>query len=422
MRIAIIAPGSRGDVQPYIALGKGIQDAGHDVLIVTNREFEALVRSYGLDCRPVAIDVQDALQEQGTRAAMESGKVLASFAKLADIARRSSRMLAERGLEACMDVDAILAGFGGLLIGYSLAQKLKVRLIQAYNVPMIPTREFPGALVSLPPFVPAGIRNRLSHRATRQVVWQAARLAGAAARREVLHLPPAPFFGPFRSELMTRGPVFCGWSPQVIPKPSDWDDTIEVTGYWYLDEPVNWTPPAALDEFLRSGPPPVCIGFGSMSHADPEATMRLVLEALRMTGRRAVVLSGWGGLRGTDLPGNVFVADSVPHAWLFPRVAAVVHHGGAGTTAAGIRAGIPSLLIPFHGDQPFWGRRIAELGVGPAPLPRRGLSARGLARALEEAMTDDDMRRRAAALGARVRAENGVGRTVEALGRFGIGS
>jgi sterol 3beta-glucosyltransferase len=230
VRIAIIAPGSRGDVQPYIALGKGLQDAAHDVRIVTNLEFEPLVRSYGLDCLSVAFGVQDAFQDQGTRAPMGSGKVLASFAKPADIARRSSRMLAECGLEACRDVDGILAGFSGLLIGYSLAEKLKVRLIQAYNVPMTPTREFPGALISPPPFLPAGIGNRLSHRATRQVVWQAARFAGAAARREVLGLQPAPFFGPFGSELLTRGPVFCGWSPHVIPRPSDWDATIEVTG------------------------------------------------------------------------------------------------------------------------------------------------------------------------------------------------
>ena len=364
MRIAIIAPGSRGDIQPYIALGKGLQDAGNGVRIVTNLEFESLVRSYGLDCRPVAIGVQDAFQEVKTRAAMESGRILTSFAKLADIARRSSRTFAELGLEACRDVDEILAGFGGLLIGYSLAEKLGLPLIQAYNVPLTPTSAFPGALVPVPPLVPAGLGNRLSHRATRQVIWQAARLSGAKARGEVLGLPPAPFWGPFHNELLTRGPIFYGWSPQVIPKPSDWDDTIDVTGYWFLDEPVGWTPPAALDEFLRSGPPPVCIGFGSMSHRDPEATMRLVLDALHTTGRRAIVLTGWGGMRGTDLPGNVFVVDSVPHAWLFPRVTAVVHHGGAGTTAAGIRAGVPSIVIPFHGDQPFWAKRVAELGVG----------------------------------------------------------
>jgi sterol 3beta-glucosyltransferase len=416
MRIAIIAPGSRGDIQPYIALGKGLEDAGHGVRILTNLEFEPLVRSYGLDCRPVAIGVQDALQEDGTRTAIESGKVLASFAKLADIARRAARTFAELGLEACRDVDAILAGFGGILMGSSLAEKHGIPFIQAYNVPLTPTSAFPGALIPGLPFLPSGLANRLSHRATRQVLWQAVRMAGAVARREVLGLRPAPFFGPFGSDLLKRGPIYYGWSPQVLPKPGDWDDSIEVTGYWFLDEPAGWLPPAALEKFLQHGPPPVYIGFGSMSHRDPDVTMRLILDALRLTGLRAVVLSGWGGLRGADLPSSVFVADSVPHAWLFPRVAAVVHHGGAGTTAAGIRAGIPSVVIPFH-DQPFWARRVESLGVGPAPLPRRRLSAQGLARAIDEAVTDDGMRRRAAALGARVRAEDGVGRTVESLGR-----
>lgn len=418
MRIAIIAPGSRGDIQPYIALGKGLQSAGHGLRIVTDLEFEPLVRSYGLDCRPVAIGVQDALRDDKTRAAIEGGRLFASFAKLAEIAKRAGRTFAQRGIEACEDVDCILAGFGGLFMGYSLAGKLGIRFIQAYNVPLTPTSAFPGALVRVPSFVPAGLGNRLSHRATRQVVWQAARLAGAQARREVLGLPSAPFWGPFRSELLRRGPVLYGWSPQVIPRPSDWDDTIDVTGYWFLDPPAGWTPPADLEAFLQNGPPPVCIGFGSMSHRDPEATMRLVLDALHTTRRRAVVLSGWGGMRGTDVPSDVFVADSVPHAWLFPRVAAVVHHGGAGTTAAGIRAGVPSVVVPFHGDQPFWARRVAELGAGPAPIPRRRLSPLALAGALEEAVTDGEMRRRAADLGARVRSEDGVGRAVEAIARL----
>jgi UDP:flavonoid glycosyltransferase YjiC (YdhE family) len=419
MRIAIIAPGSRGDIQPYIALGKGLQEAGHGVRIVTNREFEPLVRSYGLECRPVEIDAQNALQNRKTRAAIEGGRLNASFVQLVKIAKRTAFVLTERGHEAAKDADAVLAGFGGLFIGASIAEKLDLPFIQAYNVPMTPTRAFQGALLPKLPFGSAGIFNRLSHRATRQLLWQASRSAGNRARRQVLGLPSAPAIGPYNAGLLGRGPVLYGYSSSVIPKPSDWDAAIEVTGYWFLDAPGDWSPPAALLEFLRIGPPPVYIGFGSMSHSDPQETTNLAMEALRLTGRRAIVLSGWGGLAKNDVSENVFVADSVPHAWLFPRVAAVVHHGGAGTTAAGIRAGIPSIIIPFHGDQPFWGRCVAGLGVGPAPIPRRRLSARSLAAAIEAACTDVEMRRRAADLGGRVRAENGVARAVEALGRLG---
>ena len=415
MRIVVIAPGSRGDIQPYIALGKGLQTSGHDVQVVTNAEFESLVHSYGLDCRPIAFGVENAFQEEATRSAMEGGSVLASFAKLAELARRSARLLAEVGMEACRNADLILSGFAGLLIGYSLSEKLGIPLVRAYNVPLTPTSEFPGALVPVAPFLPAGIANRLSHIATRQVVWQAARMAGAKARREVLGLRPAPFFGPFRTDRLAGDPVLCGWSSHVIPKPSDWNDAIHVTGYWYLDEPSDWTPPPGLEAFLSRGSRPIYVGFGSMSRLDPTATTSLVLEAIRMSGQRAVVHSGWGGLSSDDLPEEVFLTGSVPHAWLFPRMAAVVHHGGAGTTAAGFRAGVPSLLVPFHGDQPFWARLTAGLGVGPEPIARKRLTAERLAASIQSALSDASMRKKSATLGEKIRREDGVAQAVRLI-------
>jgi sterol 3beta-glucosyltransferase len=167
MRIVVIAPGSRGDIQPYIALGKGFQRSGHEVRVVTNAEFEPLVHSYGLDCRPIAFGVENALQDEATRSAIEGGRVLASFAKLAELARRSAGLLAEVGMEACKDADLILSGFGGLLIGYSLSERFRIPLVRAYNVPLTPTGEFPGALIPAAPFLPARIANHLSHIATR---------------------------------------------------------------------------------------------------------------------------------------------------------------------------------------------------------------------------------------------------------------
>jgi len=207
-----------------------------------------------------------------------------------------------------------------------------------------------------------------------------------------------------------HGPILYGFSPSVILPSSDWDNN--VTGYWFLDPSDDWNPPSALMEYLQAGSSPVYIGFGSMSNRKPEETTDLVFQALTRTKQRAIMLSGWSGLRKSDLPDSVFMVDSVPHSRFLPRVEAVIHHGGAGTTAAGLRAGVPSVIIPFHGDQPFWGQRIAELGVGPVPIPRRRLSVERLAQAIEEAVTDQTMRQHAADLGSKIRAEDGIAREI----------
>ncbi len=238
------------------------------------------------------------------------------------------------------------------------------------------------------------------------------------ARRDLLGLPAAPLRGPFNADCLQQTPVLYGYSPAVFPKPPDWDADTHVTGYWFLDPAEDWSPPAALIEFLQAGPLPVYVGFGSMSSRRPEQTADLVLQALAQARQRAIILAGWGGLQMAELPDSVLMVDSVPFSWLFPRVAAVIHHGGAGTTSAGLRAGVPSIVVPFFGDQPFWGRRVAELGVGPAPIPRRRLTAERLTGALQQAVTDQAMRQRAADLGATLQAEDGVGCAVEIIRQF----
>ena len=418
MRIAIIAPGSRGDVQPYIALGKGLQRAGHVVRLVTHRDFEGLVSSHGLDFWPVEGNVQDIVQSDKMRAVLEGGNLLTSMAQMSKELKRGALALTHEGLAACRDVDWVLAGIGGLFVACSIAEKLGLPFLQAYNVPFTPTREFSGALFpNFPPWL-GGSLNRLSHHLTRQMVWQAYRPADSAVRQKALGLPVSPLWGPFHSDRLQQAPILYGLSPSVFPQPSDWDDTIHVTGYWFLDPEDDWNPPPALERFLQAGPPPVYVGFGSMSNRKPEETADLVIQALTRTGQRAIMSSGWSGLHKTDSPDDVFVVDSVPHAWLFPRVAAVVHHGGAGTTAAGLRAGVPSVIIPFHGDQPFWGQRVAALGVGPPPIPRKKLTVEILAQAIHRAMTDQTMRQRAASLGAKIQVEDGIARAVAVVQRI----
>jgi UDP:flavonoid glycosyltransferase YjiC (YdhE family) len=221
-----------------------------------------------------------------------------------------------------------------------------------------------------------------------------------------------------------RIPTLYGVSPVVFPRPADWPAWVHLTGYWFLDQPVDWQPPAELLDFLDRGQAPVYIGFGSMSGRDPAATTETVVAALAAAGQRGVLLTGWGGLdraameTAAKLHGvDVLAVESVPHDWLFPRMAAVFHHGGAGTTAAGLRAGVPSAAVPFFGDQPYWGAILADLGVGPAPIAQNELSVPRLAAAITRATGELALRARAAEIGQRIRAEDGVGTAVAAFHR-----
>jgi sterol 3beta-glucosyltransferase len=423
MRIAMVAPGSRGDVEPYLALGRGLAEAGHLVRLVTHEDFGALVSAHGVEFWPLKGKVQDIAQGQAMRERLEKGSFLSVIRQMSKDAQRGALVLAEGGLAACRGMDLVLAGVGGLFVGLALAEKLELPFLQAYYIPFTPTRAYPSFLLPRLPSWLGGSLNRLSYQIARQVIWQGFRPADKVARQEVLDLPPAPLLGPYNSSCIRQLPVLYGFSPYVISKAPDWDENTHVTGYWFLERAADWAPPPALEAFMQAGPAPVYIGFGSMSSRNPEETAALVLQALARTEQRAIMLSGWGGLRAENLPDTVFMVDSVPFSWLFPRVAAVVHHGGAGTTAYGLRAGVPSIVIPFFGDQPFWGQRVAELGVGPVPISRKKLTVDGLAQAIQQALTDEAMRQRAADLGARIQAEDGVARAVAVVAQIehGVG-
>jgi sterol 3beta-glucosyltransferase len=415
MRIAIIAFGSRGDVEPYVALGKGLQNAGHVVRLVSHKNFQTFVTAYGLEFWPIASDAQEIAQSADMSGRLEKGSFLSVMAQMAKEAERGALAGAEGGLAACRGMDLLLAGIGGLFVALALADKLQIPLLQAYYIPFTPTRAYPSFLLPKLPSWLGGSFNRLSFHVTRQMMWQGFRPADKLARQKVLGLPPAPFAGPYHSKHLDGMPVLYGFSPSVIAPAADWDENTHVTGYWFLDAAHGWTPPPGLAEFLQAGPPPVYVGFGSMSNRNPEEIADLVVQALARTKQRGILLSGWNGLRTANVPDSVYTLESAPFSWLFARVAAVVHHGGAGTTACGLRAGIPSVITPFFGDQPFWGRRVAELGAGPDPVPFQKLTVERLAQAIHVAVTDQTMRARAAELGARIRAEDGVARAVAVI-------
>ncbi|MBC8123247.1 MAG: glycosyltransferase family 1 protein [Gemmatimonadaceae bacterium] len=410
MKLTIIAPGSRGDVQPYVALGKGLKEAGHTVGILAYQDFQNLITSYGLEFVDIGGSVETVAQS--LQSLLEQGHLLKILSSMGRAAQQLACQAAVSGLVACQGSDLIVGGLGGLFVGLALSEKLGIPFFQAHLLPFTPTREFPSVLTPLPQTRLTTWANDSSHRLTQQMMWQTFRAADNKARAQVLQIAPAPFWGPFASPQWQAPAILYGYSPQVLPPPGDWGDSIHVTGYWFLEPPVGWEPPIDFVNFLKSGPPPIYVGFGSMPSSKPEETADLVLQALARTGQRGVLSSGWGGLKKETLPETVSMIGSMPHSWLFPQMAAVVHHGGVGTTAAGLRAGIPAIVTPFFGDQPFWGQRVYELGVGPRPIARQRLTVDSLAESIRRAVSDRVMQKSAACLGERIRAENGIARAV----------
>lgn len=424
MRVRIITIGAQGDVRPYVALGEGLRRAGHDVRVVAHRGFETLVRKRGLDFAPIAGDPRDLALKTNRQisALLERGRnVFRWWRAFQEIEVPLMRARLQDAWDACQDADVIVVSTLPYLFGYAIARKLQVPLVRAFYFPVSPTRAYPAEL--LPQWLPLGARlNLASYNANRQLIWQVARPSFARACREVLGLEGLPRLEPFGDLDRRRQLLLYGYSPAIAPPPSDWGKWIEVTGYWFLDRQTEWTPPPELAAFLNEGPSPVCIGFGSMIY-DSGKLMRTIERALAVTGDRAVLLAGWGGLRPSELPRHVFAVEWAPLNWLYPRMAAVVHHGGAGTTAEGLRAGIPTVVVPFFYDQFFWARRVFELGLGPRPIPRQDLDVDTLAGAIRIATSDPDIRRRAAAVALQIRAEDGVGRAVAAFQRhFGSSS
>jgi UDP:flavonoid glycosyltransferase YjiC (YdhE family) len=419
VRITIPTTGSRGDVQPYVALGAGLQRAGHRVRLATHADFEEMARANGLDFFPVEASGQ-ALQgsETGDRMIRAGDNPFIFLREFARLRQPLLRALMANCWEACSDADLVMLTPTALGVGQSVAEKSGLPTCWTSLQPTTPSRYVVNSLFpEWPTWLPgAGLYNLLTHWVGGEFLWQCMRHALNEARREVLDLPPLPFLGPVGAMFAPTLRLY-GYSPHLVPKPPDWGDNHHVTGFWFLDAAPGWAPPPGLEDFLAAGPPPVYVGFGSMHDRDAAAT-ELVLEALARAGRRGVLHTGWGGLREVPPSDRVFPVGPVPHDWLFPRVAAAGHHGGAGTVAAALRAGLPSVLVPFMADQPFWARRLFAVGAAPAPIPRKRLTAERLAAAIRAAVTDPQIRGRAAELGARVRADDGVARAVEAFEQY----
>lgn len=400
-KVVIFAAGSRGDVQPCVALGRGLAERGNAVRLIVAAGHDPLAA--GLDTAVLSVDPARLMETDQVREWLSGGRNPVRFVTgFKRLIRPMAEMLLDEILSACKDADLLVFPTLGF-VGHHLAERLGVDEALIHFQPSQPTSAFPHPLVSR-----AFGANRLSYHLVEQLAWQLARPIFNTWRRDTLALPRLPLGGPIRT--VRDVPVLACFSEAVVPRPPDWPERVHVTGYWFLDEP-SWTPDPRLVEFLASGPPPVYVGFGSMTPPDAEELFRTVRAALRAAGVRGILTLG----EEREADDDVLVVRDVPHSWLFPRMRAAVHHGGAGTTAAALRAGIPAVVCPFFGDQPYWGGRVAAIGAGPDPLPIKRLDPESLTERITRTVRDEAMRHRAAEIGRRIAAEDGVGRACAVL-------
>lgn len=389
-KILIASLGTRGDVQPYVALAAELAARGAEVVVTTGEGFDGMIEKAGARARPAPINYQQLLQDTKIQQALFSlrGTLKSARANLA-VQKDVARALWRIGLEEKPD-----------LILFNLKATIMTLVARRYGIPALPTAlqpvtaptsEFPLPLFGLPDF--GSYFNRKSYGAGRWLMQAGlSALTGAVKDDAGAELSAKGCIMDGYLPNGTRVPSLQAFSSALVPRPADWPEEALSCGYWLTEPDTGFQPDAALSAFLEAGRPPVYLGFGSMPSRDPKALTETVLAALKQTGQRAILATGWGGLKeqdiDADLADRVFRLESAPHSWLFPRCGAIVHHGGAGTTHEALRWGKPSFVCPVFADQPFWGARVHSIGAGPQPVKQKVLTPETLAASLKDLESD----------------------------------
>ncbi|MBD1997439.1 glycosyltransferase family 1 protein [Leptolyngbya sp. FACHB-541] len=410
-RITILTIGSRGDIQPFCAIALGLIQSGHQVTLASSPNFADFAAHWNIPFAPIAGDFKQLLSSPTGLELLEGNRV-----KLIPEELLWQQLL--DAWNACQGSDLIV--FSPLALwGYHLAEALKVPAILATQIPIAATRTFPflGFAERTDQRLP-GLANLLSYHLVGFLGWRSNAKLINRFRQDVLHLPQLPWAGaryrrdapPFLSPLTI---VNC-YSAAAIAPPLDWGPAVHQAGYCFLNTADSFTPSPELQAFLDEEPKPFYVGFGSMIPRHPEQLAQTIVSALAATGQRAVLCSGWGSV-STDLPPSIYRLEEAPHDWLFPRVSAAIHHGGSGTVAATLRAGIPSIIVPFFGDQPTWGNLLVQLGVCPATHCQSELTSDRLVASIQTVLEDSSFRERAQQLQVQLQAEDGVARVVSVV-------
>ena len=410
MKITMFALGSTGDVRPYCLLGRELKKRGHEITIAAFSDFEKMVHQAGLGFFPIAGDVKDLmthLMKPGVSGLTYLREAEKAISKIAPVLLRDL-------LRAAEGAEAMVCTFVGTMF-YSVAEKYGIPCIQTHYFPMDPNPDMP---ISSAPWPHLGAWwCRFSYRAGHLLISLLEKRYLSKWRKENGMKPRGLRTKPDYSCGSHRIPAIYAISPLLTPRPKNWDEKIYMSGFWWEETECDYTPPQDLADFLASGEKPVYIGFGSMVSGDMDETFRIVREAVEKSGVRAIIASGWSEEKHPVNTERIQYVDFVPHDWLFRQVSAAVHHGGAGTTASSLRAGLPTLIVPFGGDQPFWGIRVHKAQCGPKPVPRERMTADSLAHALRELTELPVYRERAAEIGQGMRSEFGVQNAVDIIER-----
>ncbi|XP_024974116.1 sterol 3-beta-glucosyltransferase UGT80A2-like [Cynara cardunculus var. scolymus] len=414
LQVVILIVGTRGDVQPFIAIGKRLQEYGHRVRLATHSNFKEFVLTAGLEFHPLGGDPKVLAEYM-----VKNKGFLPSGPSEIPVQRSQMKDIIFSLLAACREpdldtgipfkADAMIANPPAY--GHThVAESLKIPIHIFFTMPWTPTSEFPHPLSRVKQ--PAAYR--LSYQIVDSLIWLGIRDMINDVRKKKLKLRPVTYLsGSQGSE--TDIPHGYIWSPHLVPKPKDWGPKVDVVGFCFLDLASNYEPPEDLVRWLKAGPKPIYIGFGSLPVQEPEKMTQTIVKALEMTGQRGIINKGWGGLGNLTEPKDfVYSLDNIPHDWLFLQCASVVHHGGAGTTAAGLKAACPTTIVPFFGDQPFWGERVHSRGVGPPPIPVDQFTLTKLVDAIKF-MLDPKVKERAVELAKAMENEDGVEGAVKAF-------
>ena len=425
MKITILTIGTRGDIIPFVALGEGLRKAGHEVTLATHDTFSHLAKEKQLDFATISGDVRQVFETEQVQDTLEKGSKFGQiFFKLTKAAKPSLAQAIRDCYAASQTADLILTSPYLLYVAYFMSPMLQKPIVMASVNPAGPTRSFHNVVMPAPPkWLPfKEAYNRWTHNLVGNIVWKIQRpLLREGWKKTFGDDSIIPRCEPLKRAKPGKYPplLLFGYSPEILPVPPDWQAYQHVTGYWHLPSPTNWQPSPQLADFLKAGKPPVYIGFGSMSNPKHQQLMQMLIKALRKVGRRGILLGESGKINAADLGNDIFAVDFVPYDWLFPQTATIVHHGGAGTVGAGLRAGVPSIITPFLPDQRFWGYQIHKNGLGPVPIRYEKLKVEKLSEAIKIATTNSEMKRKTKLVGEKMRRENGVLRAVELITEYG---